>query len=504
MKPLRLLIFICTVLIVSCQSKPNDQNDLIPDAYQEAHRNQFHFSPKANWMNDPNGMFYLDGEYHLYYQYYPDSTVWGPMHWGHAISKDMIQWEEIEIALYPDSLGYIFSGSAVVDHNNTSGFGNDSTKAVIAIFTHHDINGERTGTNDFQYQSIAYSLDNGRSFTKYAANPVIANPGIKDFRDPKVIWDDKRAQWVMVFAAYDKVMIYTSPNLKAWTYKSEFGIEGDHRLWECPDLFPMKVEGTNEEKWVLITSMQKNAPNGGTASSYFIGDFNGESFIPDNDQQYWLDYGKDNYAFVTWSDIPDNDGRKLGIGWMSNWQYAQIVPTHTWRSAMTIAREISLHKNGDEYMLHSIPVKELKELEITESKKLEPGVVNPISPLARINFQIDGDSTFELIFTNTEKDTLRVAYDSENNYYLIDRRNAGQVNFQEDFADKIHTAPVLTKLDKHAIEILLDLASIEIFANDGQTVMTDIFFSNPFTELTIINEDGREVQCSYHQLRSIW
>ena len=299
--------------------------------YTEEHRPQFHFTPEEKWMNDPNGMVYYDGEYHLFYQYYPEDIVWGPMHWGHAVSKDMVHWEHLPIALFPDSLGYIFSGSAVIDWNNTSGLGDpDSypeTPPMIAIFTHHNMAGEKAGKIDYQYQSIAYSNDKGRTWTMYSGNPVVPNPGIKDFRDPKVIWHEASQQWVMVFAAYDKVRIYISPNLKDWTFTSEFGIPGDERLWECPDLFPMKVEETGETKWVLITSIQKDAPNGGTATGYFIGDFDGKTFTGDYKKQYWLDYGTDNYALVTWSDIPEEDGRRLAIGWMSNWQYAQEVPT---------------------------------------------------------------------------------------------------------------------------------------------------------------------------------
>ncbi|MEM6526168.1 MAG: glycoside hydrolase family 32 protein [Bacteroidota bacterium] len=322
------LSFIALGFVIACASSENDTLvDTTFSDYKELFRPQFHFSPDSMWMNDPNGMVYYDGEYHLFYQYYPDSTVWGPMHWGHAVSADMLHWEHLPIALYPDSLGYIFSGSVVVDHKNTSGFGNNGKPPLVAIFTHHDIDGERAGTNDFQYQSIAYSNDKGRTWLKYKDNPVVPNLGIRDFRDPKVIWHEQTQRWVMVLAAYDKVQIYTSPDLKNWEYQSDFGIPGDDRLWECPDLFPMTVSGTGQEKWALIVSIQKKAPNGGTATSYFIGDFDGKTFVADNKKQKWLDYGTDNYAMITWSDIPESDGRRLAIGWMSNWDYAQVVPT---------------------------------------------------------------------------------------------------------------------------------------------------------------------------------
>ena len=230
----------------------------------EAFRPMYHFTPDSMWMNDPNGMLYYNGEYHLFYQYFPDSTVWGPMHWGHAVSKDMVTWDDLPIALYPDSLGLIFSGSAVIDWKNTSGFGVNGNPPMVAIFTHHNMDGERAKRLDFQTQSIAYSNDNGRTWTKYEQNPVIKNPGIKDFRDPKVIWHEATQKWVLVLAAKDRVKFYSSPDLKSWTHASDFGIENDARLWECPDIFPMKVAGSNTEKWVLITSMQSGAPNGGT------------------------------------------------------------------------------------------------------------------------------------------------------------------------------------------------------------------------------------------------
>ena len=265
--------------------------------YQEQHRPQFHFSPESKWMNDPNGMVYYDGEYHLFYQYYPDSTVWGPMHWGHAVSRDLVHWEHLPTALYPDSLGYIFSGSALVDWNNTSGFGKDGQPPLIAIFTHHDPVGEKAGRNDFQYQSIAYSNDKGRTWTKYEGNPVVPNPGIRDFRDPKVIWDKDSEQWIMVFAAWDHVKFYASPNLKDWTHLSDFGKAwGSHAgVWECPDLFPMQVEGSATQKWVLLLSINPGSVNGGSGTQYFVGDFDGKDFVLD--PEFAKAFGKEK-AFV--------------------------------------------------------------------------------------------------------------------------------------------------------------------------------------------------------------
>ncbi|MBK8504111.1 MAG: glycoside hydrolase family 32 protein [Saprospiraceae bacterium] len=298
-------------------------------SYQEAHRPQYHFTPEKMWMNDPNGMVYYEGEYHLFYQYYPDSTVWGPMHWGHAISKDLIHWEHLPIALYPDSLGYIFSGGAVIDWKNTSGLGTPSQPPMVAFFTYHNAEIAKAGGIEVESQAIAYSLDKGRSWTKFPGNPVIKNPGIKDFRDPNVIWHEGSNQWVLVLAASDRLHIYNSPNLRDWNLASEFGEkDGNHDgVWECPDLFPLQIDG--QEKWVLLQNISPGHPNGGSGTQYFIGDFDGKVFKNDNPpaMSLWLDYGKDNYAGVTWSDAPNKGGQRTFIGWMSNWQYAQQVPT---------------------------------------------------------------------------------------------------------------------------------------------------------------------------------
>ncbi len=496
----KLLIIVISLGSVACHHKSNSANDskdkIVSAYYQEPHRPQIHFSPEANWMNDPNGMVYYDGEYHLFYQYYPDSTVWGPMHWGHAISRDMIHWQHLPIALYPDSLGYIFSGSAVIDWNNTSGLQKGVHPPMIAIFTHHDIDGEQNQTNTFQYQSIAYSHDKGRTWEKYLENPVVSNPGIKDFRDPKVIWDGERAQWVMVFAAYDKALFYTSPNLIDWKPTGSFGISGDHRLWECPDLFPMTIQGSNEVKWVLITSIQKDAPNGGTATGYFVGDFDGHTFKGDPSSQQWLDYGTDNYAFVTWSDIPEEDGRRVGIGWMSNWQYAQVVPTTPWRSAMTLPRELRLHKSGYDYTLRSQIVDEFSTIKELEGRVvLQEQRYTTLSELADISSHhaielnvtlkvpINGIVSFAL--KNSVDEELHFGYNVSDQTYFIDRTFAGKNDFNDHFGN-YHKAQANYDKEVLSLQVVLDRSSIELFADKGQTVMTDIYFaSEAYTTLSI-------------------
>ena len=521
MKSTNFLLFcLVAIIFISCQNTPSPTNEATPLAdststfFQEPHRPQFHFSPKANWMNDPNGMVYYDGEYHLFFQYYPEDIVWGPMHWGHAVSKDLVHWEHLPIALYPDSLGYIFSGSAVIDWKNTSGLGENNQPPMIAIFTHHDPKGERAQRKDFQYQSITYSNDKGRTWTKYKGNPVLSNPGIKDFRDPKVIWHEATQQWVMVLAVYDRAHFYTSPNLKDWTFASEFGIKGDTRLWECPDLFPMKVEESGATKWVLITSIQKEGPNGGTATAYFVGDFDGKIFTGDPAKQYWADYGTDNYAMVTWSDVPGEDGRRLALGWMSNWQYAQEVPTEKWRSAMTLTRALSLHQNGDNFQLCSLPVKELKTIEgpaqtINQKKYTNTTLLlqspTPLQHKITLRFTPSPNAIAGLRFSNTAGEKFDLLFNTKAKRYEMDRRAIGQA-FNEHFQAK-HFGEASYELKERKMLVYIDHSSIELFGDDGRCVMTDLFFAQqPLTTIELLVEQGElEVLAGgIISLRGIW
>ena len=469
-------------------------------------------------MNDPNGMFYLDGEYHLSYQYYPDSTVWGPMHWGHAVSKDLVRWEHLPVALYPDSLGYIFSGSAVVDHENRSGFGSGETPPVVAAFTHHDPDGEKEGRNDFQNQSLAYSLDRGRTWTKYEGNPVLPNDtGIRDFRDPKIVRHEPSGRWIMALAVYDRVHFYGSENLKDWEYLSAFGIEGDTRLWECPDLFPIRVAGTREQKWVLIVSIQKDGPTGGTGTSYFVGDFDGTAFTAKPGQQQWLDYGADNYAFVTWDNAPVGWGRRLGIGWMSNWQYAQDVPTEGWRSAMTVPRVLDLTREGERFVLRALPVPALSGLRrsqldldsIVEGSREIRGEFSPSQ--CDIDLQVDLEAStaraFGFTLSNAEGDRLEITFDLEQQQLRVDRTASGPKGFSDLFFEGPHTAPLLLENPTLDLRILLDVASAEIFANRGRLNMTETFFpASPYTELDIWTRGGalHLVDGMIHGMDSIW
>jgi fructan beta-fructosidase len=498
--------------------------------YREPHRLQFHFSPPQNWMNDPNGMVFYDGEYHLFYQHYPDSNVWGPMHWGHAVSTDLVHWEHLPIALYPDSLGYIFSGSAVMDWKNTSGLGKPGKPPMIAIFTYHNPEGERAGRQDFQYQGIAFSLDKGRTWTKYAGNPVIPNSdSIRDFRDPKVIWHAPSQKWIMIFAAYDHLKIWSSKNLLEWNHMSDFGADfGAHSgVWECPDLFPIDVEGAGLTKWVLLVSVNPGAPNGGSGTQYFIGDFDGESFILDrqfeqvvqNGQAIWLDYGRDNYAGVTWSDAPHNLSERIFMGWMSNWDYAQVVPTEVWRSAMTLPRSLKLVSSPEGLRLKAQPVHNLASLRgeaVTLKNKDVLGVLDlgayglkPDKLELLIEFELPEDAPLVtgIELSNSVGERYRVGFSAKNELWFSDRRLSGDHSFSEKFAEGLHTAPVSGKDRKRSMHLFLDTAAAELFADEGTTVITDIYFpSEPFNRIHIFSENGqvRVTNATFYPLRSIW
>lgn len=469
-----LALILAVLYCVSGQSAQSVQKS-------EIYRPRYHFSPKAHWMNDPNGMVYYKGTYHLFFQYYPNSTNWGPMHWGHATSKDMVHWQEQSIALYPDSLGWIFSGSAVVDVNNTSGFGKNGQTPLVAIFTHHNSKLEKLKSDRFQYQSLAYSLDEGKTWTKYAGNPVLPNPGITDFRDPKVRWYEPQKKWLMTLAAKDRVTFYSSPNLKDWKKESDFGKDlGAHGgVWECPDLFPINNNGKNA--WVLLVSINPGGPNGGSATQYFVGDFDGKNFRPYSTKTKWMDYGTDNYAGVTFSNMGN---RTVLIGWMSNWQYAGVVPTSSWRSATTVPRELGLQEVNKELYLTSMPVKELDALNGKAVSENNVALKEQYDLTRRTGAQKQSfkltlsapvSTDFSVVLANKQGNELVVGYDKATNVYFIDRTKSGKTNFEKGFG-KRHTAPRLSSASAIRLTLLVDAASVELFADGGLTVMTDIFF----------------------------
>jgi fructan beta-fructosidase len=489
------ILFFLLVMLSACR---NENSKSVMGEEYEKFRSQYHFTPSTAWMNDPNGMVYYEGEYHLFYQYYPDSTVWGPMHWGHAISKDLIHWEHLPIALYPDSLGYIFSGSAVVDWNNTSGLSTTATPPLVAIYTYHDPAGYPAGRLDFQTQGIAYSLDKGRTWTKYEGNPVLPNPGIQDFRDPKVAWNEVGNQWVMTLAVKDHIEFYASPDLKTWSKLSEFGSTlGAHGgVWECPDLFPLKDELGNT-KWVLFVSINPGGPQGGSATQYFVGDFDGKNFVPQDTSTRWIDYGADNYAGVTWSDIPASDGRRLFIGWMSNWQYANVVPATTWRSATTLPREVMLTSKSNVYELKFKPVHELKTIQ-HESIGFS-GTATIENPLYLVEFDVAGNSSdFLLILSNSLNEKVSISVKGKT--LSIDRTNSGITDFNQDFP-AVHEMDV-SSLTIGNVKVYVDLSSVELFINDGERVMTEIVFPNqPYQQIQL---EGTNLNFTVSTISSIW
>ncbi|MEH7252503.1 glycoside hydrolase family 32 protein [Neobacillus niacini] len=478
-------------------------------AYKEKHRPQFHFTPKEKWMNDPNGMVYFNEEYHLFYQYHPYGTTWGPMHWGHAVSRDMIHWEHLPIALYPDELGAIFSGSAVVDWNNTTGFFDQGQQGLVAIYT-------SAGTypdseRPLQQQSLAYSKDSGRTWIKYEGNPVLSDIDITDFRDPKVFWHEETNKWVMVLATGQTITIYTSLNLKEWEFASEFGhAAGSHDgVWECPDLFNLPVDG-REDKWVLIVSIGDNGQSvEGSRTQYFIGHFDGTTFVNDHDDAtiLWLDYGRDNYAGVSWSDI--QDGRRIYLGWMSNWRYANQVPTEAWRSAMTIPRELSLASTEDGIRLFQKPVAEIstirKEMKIYTE---EAGNIPLSSSLMEINIEFEKESSnqFGFVIKHSEEEKTVIGYDVLEEKLFVDRTLSGDSSFSTSFP-AIQEAPLKLDQQRLKLQAFLDTSSIEVFAKNGEVAITNLLFpSEGSKELLFFSNEGttKVLNLTLTELDSIW
>lgn len=455
-------------------------------ANKESFRPVYHHTPAYGWMNDPNGMFYKDGVYHLYFQYNPYGAVWGNMHWGHSTSTDLMHWKFEGCAIVPDAWGAIFSGSCVVDHENTAGFGKE---AVVAFYT----SAKSTPWGDIQMQSMAYSLDNGKTFTKYEGNPILTSSE-KDFRDPKVFWYAPGKHWVMILAVGQHMEIYSSVNLKEWKKESEFGaMQGAHGgVWECPDLVEIPVEGTREKKWVLICNLNPGGPFGGSAAQYFVGSFDGKKFVNESPTQTkWMDWGKDNYATVTWNNAPD--GRCIALGWMSNWQYANNVPTRQYRSANTLARDLTLYREGQELYLKSTPSVEVKKargkkVSIPSFKVSEKHeMVNLFEEKqgayeVEIVIQNAGASKIAFCLLNDKGEKVSMYYDLNRKQFVMDRSESGKVDFSKDFP-AVTVAPV--NVDKElTLRLFVDRSSIEAFGEDGKFVMTNLVFpSQPYVKM---------------------
>lgn len=468
---------------------------------KETFRPVYHHTPAYGWMNDPNGMFYKDGVYHLFFQYNPYGSVWGNMHWGHSTSSDLIHWNFEGVSIVPDAWGAIFSGSCVVDHNNTAGFGKD---AVIAFYT----SAKSTPWGDVQSESMAYSLDNGKTFVKYAGNPIITSLE-KDFRDPKVFWYAPGKHWVMILAVGQHMELYSSVNLKDWKKESEFGkMQGAHGgVWECPDLIELPVEGSREKKWVLICNINPGGPFGGSAAQYFVGSFDGKTFVNESPvQTKWMDWGKDNYATVTWNNVPD--GRCIALGWMSNWQYANNVPTRQYRSANTIARDLTLYKAGEEFYLKSTPSREMKQargekvsvpsFKVTDSYKIESLLKdNNGAYEIEMEIQVADASKISLNLQNEKGEQVSMYYDLLRKQFVMDRSKSGKVDFSNDFpaviAAPVHAGKTLR------LRLFVDRSSIEAFGEDGKFVMTNLVFpSSPYNQMSFGTEGSGYTVSSFN------
>lgn len=486
--------------------------DTFDTANREKFRPIYHHTPAYGWMNDANGLVYKDGEYHLYFQYNPYGSKWGNMHWGHSVSKDLVHWTHEQPAIARDTMGHIFSGSCVVDHNNTAGFGKD---AIIAFYTSHK---NLPGNHQRQQQCIAYSLDNGRTYTKYEGNPVVTPfDELENFRDPKVFWYAPQNKWVMIVSADKNMRFYESKDLKKWNYMSEWGAGygPQPNQFECPDFFEMAVDGNAQhKKWVMIVNINPGFVYGGSGTMYFVGQFDGHKFTCDtapNDVK-WLDWGKDHYATVTYSNTP---GRIIAMPWMSNWQYANLTPTQQFRSQNALPRELKLYTaDNGELLVSAAPVKETEAL---RNKATDLGSFE-----GEKQAKIDNEGAFELDFdleagtadkcgveiANAKGEKVSIYYDAKAQRFVMDRAESGITEFgnkvephQLDKAQSLKRykevtvnyhnafalgtwAPVPIKADTHHVQIFVDKSSVELFVDGGRIAMTNLVFPNePYNQL---------------------
>lgn len=474
-----------------------------PNYYTELYRPQYHLSPETGNMSDPNGMVYFEGEYHQFYQ--------NSGQWGHAVSTDLIHWQHLPVALLRDSLGEIWSGSAVVDWKDTSGFF-DGKPGLVAIFTHFK--------GGLQSQSIAYSADRGRTWTKYEGNPVIPNPGLKDFRDPKVFWYEPSKSWTMVVSVDNKVRFYSSPDLKKWEMTGEFGADqGSHAaVWECPDLFELPVEGTKEKKWVLAVSIGNNPATKGSTAQYFVGSFDGKNFKNENEPSkvLWTDYGKDFYAAVSYSDIPESDGRRICTGWMSNWRYPFNMPTDPWKGNMSVPRVLTLKDvPGEGLRLAQQPVKEMEALrgkpaEIP-AQELKKGS-NPFSSLLGTSYELDAafnvDDSAEFgikVRKGAGQETV-ISYNAASSTLTVDRTKSGDSSFEPGFAEKVE-APLKPENGTVKLRLYVDESTLEVFSGDGTTVISSIIFPSATSsglELYLSKGSVKLESAALYPMKSIW
>lgn len=445
-------------------------------------RPALHFTPQRNWINDPNGLVYYEGEWHLFFQYNPYGDRWGHMNWGHAVSRDLLHWTELPIAI-PEAEVMAFSGSAAIDWNNTSGLGQAGRPPMVALYTGWT---EATG---HQAQYLAYSNDRGRTFRRYGAGPVL-DIGSTEFRDPKLFWDTPRKRWAMVavLANQNKIVLYTSPDLKKWTKRSEFGPAGKRsREWECPDLFEMPVAGEpGRTRWVMVVNISADGPAGGSAGQYFVGDFDGEKFTPDpswGDQPVWMDRGADFYAGVSWNDAPA--GRRTWIAWANDWRYARHIPTSPDRGAMSLPRDLTLRKTSVGYRIAQSPPPELAralplratfaDLALAEKPVPLPVADGPVD----VTLEIDAPAARQVVLQLTDpagRVTL-VGVNPPVQEVFVDRTRSTP-HFHDAFPDR-HTAKVPMPGGRVRLRLVVDRSVIELFADNGLQTITDRFFPAP-------------------------
>lgn len=443
-----------------CFSKLAQNNDASFKLMPEKYRPLYHHTPKRGWMNDPNGMFYKDGVWNLYYQYNPYGSMWGNMHWGHSTSTDLIHWKDEGVALAPDVWGTMFSGSCVV-----------TDQRVVAFYT---ASRPTPFGGDVQAQCLAFSTDGGKTFSKYEENPVLTSEA-KDFRDPNVFWHEGTKRWIMILAVGQEMQIFSSPDLKAWKYESSFGKEyGNHGgVWECPDLFELNGKNAEDNKWVLLCNINPGGPFGGSATQYFIGDFDGHRFTCESKPKVtkWLDYGKDHYATVSFYNAPDN--RRVVLAWMSNWQYANQVPTMQFRSANSIPRDLGLFTFGDETYVSVKPSKEMLTMRGARAKK----------PTEACEIVIDMKKQTEIVLSNARGEQVVMVYDAQKQIFTMDRTKSGNTGFSEEFPC-VTEAPTYGTVKQ--LRIFIDNCSIEAFDAEGKMAMTNLVFpSEPYTIIKV-------------------
>lgn len=462
-------------------------------------RPALHYAARNTWLNDPNGLIHHEDVYHLYYQNNPSDNVWGNMSWGHATSTDLLTWTEHPVAIACDEDEDIFSGSIVFDRDNTSGFGTDSAPPLVAVYT----SAFKAGSTHagLQAQSLAYSRDGGYTWTKHIDNPVL-DRGSAEFRDPKVIRYDGGAgsYWVLVAveATDFQVVLYKSDDLRNWEPLSSFGpANATGGVWECPDLFPLPVDGDPENlQWVLTVNLNPGGPNHGSAGQYFVGDFDGTTFTsattiteglqdPDRLGEYqWLDWGRDYYAAVSFSDAPD--GRRLMIAWMNNWEYANQIPTSPWRSPMSLVREVSLRTIDGKARLTqeaegdfgsiSDPAGTftLAHTEVADDTHILDGAAGSVQRID-VTLRPGSATEFGLVVRGDGHQGTRIGIRPTEGALVVDRRHSGQTSFHEAFAS-IDTAPIRAIDGDYKLTIFVDRCSVEVFAQDGQVTMTELIF----------------------------